>query len=440
MVFVLLLIIANGLFSLSEIAVVSARKARLQSQAADGNINAQAALELAEEPESFLSTVQVGITLIGILAGAVGGETIANDLAPLLENVPIIGPYSATFSLVVVVGIITYLQLVIGELTPKQIGLNNAERIAMMIARPMQFLSKIAKPLVWLLTISTHGVIKLLRIKPPNDPLVTREEVQMMMVQGTEVGIFEPIKEEMVEQVFRLGDQRVNDLMTPRPEVIALDLERPINEITDRIIETGHSRYPIVRGDEDNIVGIVLARDLLAQSLAKEPVNLEAIMRPALIVPEGIPVLDVLDRFKADRSQIAIVIDEYGELQGLMTFNDMLEEVVGDVPEMGDPPEPEAITRADGSWLIDGLFPIDDFKELFKIKELPDESENYYQTLGGFVMTFLSRIPEAGDHFEWEQFKFEVVDMDWRRVDKVLVTPPQDKSDSAPSEPPQNTD
>ena len=440
MIFVLLLIIANGLFSMSEIAVVSARKARLQTQAADGDPSAQAALELADDPENFLSTVQVGITLIGILAGAVGGETIASQIAPYFENVPYIGAYSATVSLVIVVGIITYLQLVIGELTPKQIGLNNAERIAKMVARPMQILSRIATPLVWLLTVSTHGVIRLLRIQPPDDPPVTREEVQMMMVQGTEVGVFEPIKEKMVDQVFRLGDRRINDLMTPRPEVIALDLELPIEEITDRIIETGHSRYPIVRGDEDNIVGIVLARDLLSQSLSKEPVNLEAIMRPALIVPEGIPVLDVLERFKSDRSQIAIVIDEYGELQGLMTFNDMLEEIVGDVPEPGDPPDPEAITRPDGSWLIDGLFPIDDFKELFKIKELPDESENYYQTLGGFMMTFLSRIPEAGDRFEWEQFTFEVVDMDWRRVDKVLVTPPQDMPDMTPSKPPQDTE
>jgi len=423
MLFVFILIIANGLFSMSEIAVLSARKARLQAQVEAGNLNAEAALALAESPNKFLSTVQVGITLIGILAGAIGGETIAKTLAPYLQNVPLIGPYRDAISLAIVVSIITYLQLVIGELAPKQIGLHNAERIAMMVARPMQILSKIASPVVSLLTFSTQGVIKLLRIKPSDAPIVTREEVVIMMEQGAEVGIFEPIKEEIVEQVFRLGDQRVNDLMTPRPEVVLLDLEEPVEKIRDHIIATGHSRYPVVRGDEDNIVGIVLARDLLSQSLTNQALNLESIIRPALIIPEGIPVFDVLERFKADKSQIAIVIDEYGELQGLMTFNDLLEEIVGDVPEFGDPADPEAKIRPDGSWLIDGMYSVDDLKELLEIKELPDESENYYQTVGGFIMIYLGRIPEAGDRFEWDQFQFEVLDMDWRRVDKVLITP-----------------
>ena len=423
MFFVLILVIANGLFSMSEIAVVSARKARLQVRAEGGDLNAQAALTLAESPNNFLSTVQVGITLIGILAGAIGGETIAQSLTPYLQELPLIGAYSAAISLAIVVSIITYLQLVIGELTPKQIGLNNAERIAMRVARPMQTLSKIATPLVWLLGKSTKGVIWLLRIQPSDEPVVTREEVVVMMEQGAESGIFEPIKEEMVEKVFRLGDRRVNDLMTPRPEVVSLDLEEPLAKIQERIIETGHSRYPVVRGDEDNIVGIVLARDLLSQSLSGEGIDLAAIIRPALILPEGMPVFDVLERFKADKSQIAILIDEYGELQGLMTFNDLLEEIVGDVPEFGDPVDPEAVQRPDGSWLVDGRFSIDDLKYLLDIKELPEEEENYYTTIGGFVMTYLSRIPEAGDRFDWEQFRFEVMDMDWRRVDKVLVTP-----------------
>ena len=425
MLFVFILILANGLFSMSEIAVLSARKARLQAQVESGNLNAEAALALAEAPDKFLSTVQVGITLIGILAGAVGGETIAKTISPYLQNVPLIGPYSESFSLAIVVSIITYFQLVLGELTPKQIGLHNAERIAMMVARPMNILSRIASPVVSLLTFSTNGVIRLLRIKPSDDPVVTREEVVIMMEQGAEEGIFEPIKEEMVEQVFRLGDQRVNDLMTPRPEVKMLDLEEPVEKIREHIIATGHSRYPVVRGDEDNIVGIVLARDLLSQSLTNQQIDLEAIIRPALIIPEGIPVFDVLERFKADKSQIAIVIDEYGELQGLMTFNDLLEEIVGDVPEFGDPADPEATIRPDGSWLIDGMYSVDDFKELLDIKALPDETENYYQTIGGFVMSYLGRIPEAGDRFEWDQFQFEVLDMDWRRVDKVLVTPPE---------------
>ena len=423
MFFVLILVIANGLFSMSEIAVVSARKARLQVRADEGDANAQAALSLAESPGSFLSTVQIGITLIGILAGAIGGETIAQTLAPYLQNLPLIGPYSATVSLAIVVSAITYFQLVIGELTPKQIGLNNAERIAMMVARPMQILARIAAPLVWLLNLSTKGIMRLLRIRPSDEPVVTREEVVVMMEQGAESGIFEPIKEEMVEQVFRLGDRRVNDVMTPRPEVVSLDLEEPFETNRERIIKTGHSRYPVVSGDEDNIVGIVLARDLLAQSLSDEQINLEAIMRPAQILPEGLPLFDVLERFKADKSQFAIMIDEFGELQGVMTFHDLLEEIVGDVPEFGDPRDPEAVLRPDGSWLIDGRFSVDDLKDLLDIKELPEEEENYYTTVGGFVMTYLSRIPEAGDRFDWDRFRFEVMDMDWRRVDKVLVTP-----------------
>ncbi len=423
MLFVFILILINGLFSMSEIAIVSARKARLQTQVESGNANAAAALALAESPDRFLSTVQVGITLIGILSGAIGGEMIAQRLIPYLQNVPVIGPYSESISLAILVSIITYLQLVIGELAPKQIGLNNAERIAILVAQPMHILARLTSPLVWLLTASTNSVIRLLNIKPSDEPIVTPEEVVIMMEQGAESGIFEPIKEEIVEQVFRLGDQRVNDIMTPRPEVISLDLNDPVEKIREKLVKTGHSRYPVVREDEDNIVGIVLARDLLSQSLSNQPFDLESILRPALIIPEGIPVYDVLERFKADKSQIAIVIDEYGELQGLMTFNDLLEEIVGDVPEFGDPADPEATIRPDGSWLIDGMYSVDNLKDLLNIKELPGESENYYQTIGGFIMNYLGRIPEAGDRFEWEQFEFEVLDMDWRRVDKVLVTP-----------------
>lgn len=423
MLFVLILIIANGLFAMSEIAVVSTRKARLQVLAESGDTKAQSALRLMDTPDRFLSTVQIGITLIGILAGAVGGETLANNIEPWLASVPLLAPYSGPISLALVVTVITYLQLVIGELAPKQIGLSNPERISMLVARPMELLSQITRPLVWVLSISTRGIMKLLRVKPSSTPVVTREEVQIMIEQGAESGVFEPINEEMVEQVFRLGDRRVNDLMTPRPDVIYLDLLDPVEKIREIIIQSGHSRYPVVRGDEDNIMGIVLARDLLAQSLRGDALDLNAIMRQPLIVPEGMPLLDVLDRFKEDKTQIAIVIDEYGELQGLLTFNDMLEEVVGDVPEVGDPEDPEAVPRPDGSWLVDGMYPAEDFKELFGIKALPDDDENYYQTLGGFVMSFLGRVPETGDTFEWKNFKFEVVDMDWRRVDKVLLTP-----------------
>jgi putative hemolysin len=266
-------------------------------------------------------------------------------------------------------------------------------------------------------------LLRLLPLRPSNEPAVTAEEVQILMEEGRESGVFEPINEEMVEQVFRLRDRRVNDLMTPRPDVVYLDLEDALEKNRQIIIENRHSRYPVMKGDEDNVIGFVLARDLLAQALSEEALDLQPLMRQVLIVPEGLPVLEVLKRFKDAKAQLAIIIDEYGELPGLMTFNDLLEEIVGDVPEVGDPPDPEAVQREDGSWLIDGMFPVDELKEKFDIYSLPEEDSNYYQTIGGLIMMYLGRVPQAGDYFEWERYRFEVMDMDWRRVDKVLLMP-----------------
>lgn len=421
MLIILILILANGVFAMSEIAVVTARKARLRSLAEEGNKNAQVALKLAEKPDDFLSAIQIGITLINILAGVFGGARVAVEIEPWLRDLPYIGAYSGPVSQGLVVIVITYFTLVLGELAPKQIGLSYAERVSMGISRFMQVLSFLTAPLVRLLSFSTRLV--LLPLPPSNEPAVTAEEIQLLMEQGRESGIFEPINEEMVEQVFRLRERRVNDLMTPRPDVIYIDLEDSMDEIRQVIIQNRHSRYPVVRGDEDNVVGIVLARDLLAQALSDQPLDLKSLLRSALIVPEGLLVLEVLERFKANKAQLAIVIDEYGELQGLMTFNDLLEEIVGDVPEVGDPADPEAIQREDGTWLIDGMFPIDELKEMFDIEMLPEEAENYYQTVGGFIMIQLGRVPKEGDTVEWERFRFEVMDMDWRRVDKVLLMP-----------------
>ncbi|WP_420643411.1 hemolysin family protein [Candidatus Leptofilum sp.] len=423
MIIVLLLIIANGIFAMAEISVVSARKVRLQQQANEGKRGAQQALRLANDSEDFLSTVQIGITLIGILAGVFGGQTIATDLAPLLENLPLIGPYSESVSLGIVVVIITYLSLVIGELVPKQIGLNNPERIASLMARPMNVLATVALPLVRLLSFSTRLVLRLLRIKPAEVPPVTVEELQILVQQGAESGIINPQKEEMVEQVLRLDDQRVNALMTDRTDIVWLDLDDPLEVNRQKIIESGHSRFPVSRDEADNLLGIVFGKDLLAQSLSGKPLDLEAVIQPALFVPEGLPVLELLERFKEEKAQIAFVLDEHGGVEGLLTFNDLLETIVGDVPEFHDPEDPTATKREDGSWLVDGKMLIDDFKMLFNIDELPEEEQNFYQTLGGFVMLYLGRIPRAGDTFEWEGFGFEVMDMDWRRVDKVLLTP-----------------
>ncbi len=420
---ILLLILANGVFAMSEIAIVTARKTRLRAQSDAGSGRATAALRLAENPDDFLSTVQVGITLVNILAGVFGEAAITRQLEPYVSEVPFLEAYSQPVSQGLVVLMITYFTLVLGELVPKQIGLAYAERVSMRMAKPMGILSRLTAPLVALLSVSTRLVLRLLPIRPSTEPSVTVEEVQILMEQGRESGVFEPINEEMVEQVFRLRERRVNDLMTPRPDVVYLDLEDPIEKNRQIIIENRHSRYPVMKGDEDNVVGFVLARDLLAQALSNEPLDLKSLLRPVLIVPEGLPVLAVLKRFKDDQSQLAIIIDEYGELQGLMTFNDLLEEIVGDVPEVGDPPDPQAVRRDDGSWLIDGMFAVDDLKEMFDIRMLPEEESNYYQTIGGLIMIYLGRVPQAGDYFDWEQYRFEVVDMDLRRVDKVLLTP-----------------
>ncbi|MCA9954175.1 MAG: HlyC/CorC family transporter [Anaerolineales bacterium] len=423
MIIVLLVIIVNGVFALAEIAIVSSRKARLQQMANEGNSGARLALQLAEDSDEFLSTVQIGITLIGILAGVFGGQNIAVQLAPLLENLPFVGPHSESVSLGIVVTVITYLSLVIGELVPKQIGLNNPERMASLVARPMIVLSQLALPLVRIMSLSTGVVMRLLRIEPNNDPPVTVEELQILVQKGAESGVITQLNEAMVEQVFRLSEQRVNALMTDRTDIVWLDLDDSLAINREKIIESGHSRYPVTRGNADSILGIVFVKDLLAQSMLGESIDLEKSIQPALFVPEGLPVLELLERFKEAKAQIAFVMDEHGGLEGLLTFNDLLESIVGDVPEIHDPTEPTATKREDGTWLVDGKMPIDDFKMLFNVNGLPEEEKNYYHTLGGFVMLYLGRIPEAGDKFTWGNFGFEVMDMDWRRVDKVLLTP-----------------
>jgi putative hemolysin len=423
LLFILLLIVANGGFALSEMAIVSARRVRLRQRAKAGDKRARAALELAKTPGRFLSTVQIGISLVAALTGALGGATVAGTLATQLSRVPLLAPYSEPVSVAIVVLVITYLSLVIGELLPKQIALSNAERVASLVAPPMKLLAKFASPIVYLLNASTKVLMRVLGVKPSSDPPVTEEEVRVMIAQGTQVGIFEPIEEEMVGQVFRLSDQRAFSLITPRSEIVWLNLDDSPEDIRQQIVSSGYSRFPVGEGSLDEVRGLVQARDLLAQSMAGEPIDLEAVLRPALLVPESIPVFEVLDRFKQTQSQVALVIDEYGILQGLVTLDDILEAIVGDIPDPGEVIDLEIVEREDGSWLLDGMVPIDEFIELFQLKVPPDRREWNCQTLGGFVMTVLGRIPTVGDRFEWDNLRFEVVDMDGLRVDKVLVVP-----------------
>ncbi len=421
MIIILILILANGVFAMSEIAVVSARKTRLQRQADAGNHQAAAALELANQPERFLSAVQIGITAIGILSGTFGGARVAKDIAPYLEPLPVIGPYAEQISLGLVVVLITYLSLVLGELAPKQIALSNPERIASFVARPMTALARITSPIVSFLSISTRAILKVLNIKPSAEPPITEDELNMLMEQGAESGVFDPIEEEIVEQLFRVGDLTVNELMVDRTEMTVLHLGEPLDLMKRKMATNLHSRYPVAREQSDNIVGVVYVKDMLMQALSDEDTNLTSVLRPALLVPSGLPVYDLLERFKEAQTQIAFVAEEHGGIEGLITFNDLLQAIVGGVPEVLDPEEPQAVQRDDGSWLLDGMLPLEEFQLLLHVEDIPDEIARYHQTVGGLVMSQLGRVPQASDAFEWRGLKFEVVDMDWRRVDKVLV-------------------
>ncbi|NJL40301.1 MAG: HlyC/CorC family transporter [Leptolyngbyaceae cyanobacterium RM2_2_4] len=423
---ILLLVIANGVFAMSEIAVVSARKARLQELAEDGDAKAQAALELANSPNRFLSTVQVGITLIGILAGAFGGATLAGRLAPYIELVPVLRNYSQAIAFGLVVAIITYLSIIIGELVPKRLALASPEKIASLVAIPMQWLSKIAYPIVYLLTSSTDSILRLLGSGGASDePLVTEEEIKVLIRQGAEAGTFEIAEQDMVERVFRLGDQRVASLMTPRFDITWLDINDSAEVNRQKMIESRHSRFPVCQDGLDHVLGVANVTDLLARSLLNQPLDLIDILRQPLFIPESTRAFKVLEMFKQSGTHIALVVDEYGVTQGIVTLNDVMEVIIGDVPFADQPHESPAIQREDGSWLLDGTLPIERFKEIFEIEEIPGEERGNFQTLGGFVITQLGRIPTSSDHFEWNNLRLEIMDMDGNRVDKVLVMPAQ---------------
>lgn len=429
---ILVLIIANGVFSMSEMAIVSARKVRLQQLANQGDPKAKAALKLAESPNHFLSTVQVGISLIGILTGAFGGATIANRVAVNVKHVPLLAPYSDPLSFGIVVLIITYFSLIVGELVPKRLALNNPERIASIVAIPMQALAAIASPVVYLLSASTDLILRVLGITASTEPQVTEEEIKILIEQGTEAGTFEEAEQDMVERVFRLGDRPVSYLMTPRPDIVWLDLEDTAEENRQKMVDSAYSRYPVCQGGLDNVLGVIPVTDLLARSFRGEPLDLTVGLRQPVFVPESTRGLKVLELFKQTITHMALVVDEYGVIQGLVTLNDIMSEIVGDVPSTDGQDQPQAVQREDGSWLLDGMLPVEDFLELFGMEEWQSEERGSYQTLGGFVITNLGRIPAAADYFEWQSMRIEVMDMDGNRVDKVLVVPKGNKSSDTP--------
>lgn len=421
LIILFLLIVGNGLLAMAELSVISARKPRLQQQADEGSHGARVALELASAPGPFLSSVQIGITLVGILAGAFGGATIARWLAEHLAAVAWLAAFAQPLAVGLVVVLITYLTLVIGELAPKRLALRDPEGLAVAVAPTMQRIAAWTSPLIRLLDASTNAVLRLLRVPPSDAPAVTEEDLRIMLEQGAQLGIFEPMEEKLVGQVFRLADRKVSALLTPRPEIVWLDVNDPPDMIQQEVIHSGHSRFLVADGQLDHVLGVVLTKDLLAQRLAGAKLDLRAILRPAVFVPETTPALVVVERFKETHSKMAVVIDEYGGVEGLITVDDILTALVGDIPESGERQEPAAFQREDGSWLIDGMYSINDFQELLALRTLPTATEGYYQTVGGFVMAGLGHVPKPGDHFEWDGIRIEVVDMDGRRVDKVLV-------------------
>ncbi|MGJ3248670.1 MAG: hemolysin family protein [Elainellaceae cyanobacterium] len=421
---ILLLVLANGVFAMAEISVISVRKTRLQDLANQGDKNARVALELANSPNRFLSTVQIGITLIGILAGAFGGATLSESLAVYIALIPGLEPFSEAIALVTVVISITLLTLVIGELVPKRLGLSNPEKIASAVAKPMQILAAIAAPIVHLLSALTEGVLRLLGVESlMAEPLVTEEEIKVLVRQGAEAGMFEEAEQDMVERVFRLGDERVSSLMTPRFDITWLNLNDPHEVNRQKLIDSRHTRFPICHDGLDNVLGVLSVTDVLARCLSNQPLDFTEMLQQPLFVPESTRALKVLELFKQSGTHIAIVVDEYGAIQGIVTLNDVLEVIIGDIPFADQPYESPAVQREDGSWLIDGMLPADKFKELFDIARLPGEEQGNYQTLGGFIITYLGRIPAAADHFEWRNLRFEVMDMDGNRVDKLLIMP-----------------
>jgi putative hemolysin len=419
---VLVLILMNGLFVVSEMAIISARKVRLQHLVNQGNKKARMALELASNPGRFLPTVQVGITLMAILSGARGESAVSGLLLPILAGVPALNSYAQPIASTVAIATITYLTIVIGELVPKQLALSNPERISVLVAKPLNLLGSLGSPLSHVLSISTNFVVKILGIRPSTEPDITEEEIRVMIGQGTESGMFEEAEQDMMERVMNLGDRKVGAMMSPRPDIVWLDIEDPWPVNRDKIVASQYSRFPVCKEVLDNVVGVIHVADMLSQSLVGEPVNLTTSLIQPLLVPESTKGLKVLEQFKETGTHIGMVVDEYGVIQGLVTLNDLLEEIVGNIQDVEQPEPPQAVQREDGSWLLDGMLPIDEFLELFELEEESIEQRGSYNTLGGFIIMQLGKIPQETDHFEWDHLKFEVMDMDGNRVDKVMVS------------------
>ena len=431
----LFLILLNGIFAMSEIAVISSRKSRLQRLAEDGSPGAHSALALHNEPSNFLSTIQVGITSVGILSGAIGETALADPLAAWISQFSLIEPYAKGISLTVVVIGLTYFSVVVGELVPKRLGLLAPEGIASLIARPMNILSRFSKPVVWLLSTSSSLLLRLMGARRKEEPPVTDDEINVLMGQGAEAGVFHESEQEIVSNVLRLDDQRIGAIMTHRSDIYLVDLDEPEAVIRDRIADSPFERIVVCRDGLDHVIGILRTSDLLKAALAGATLDVEASLRTPLYVPETVSTTQLLESFRQARMQFALIVDEYGELEGLVTLTDVMTAIVGDLPSYDSRDEQDVVEREDGSWLVDGSVTIERLKSALDIEdELPGEEENTFNTLGGFVMHILGRIPAVADHFESQGLRFEVMDMDRNRVDKMLITRLPPIPDSAMAE------
>ena len=420
----LLLIVINGLFSMTEMAVVSSRRARLQSSQDSGDKRAKTVLDLLDNPNDFFSTIQIAISLIGVITGAIGAQSFSHYLRDILMQVSWLKNIAQPLSVLLISLLITYFSLVIGELIPKRIATNNPEKIAMSMCGPIKVLATVFLPIVRILSLSTEAGLKLFGIRENEDSSVSEDEIKVMIEQGKQDGVFEENEQDIVETVFKMSDRTVETLMTPRTELPWIDLEEPLEESLKEIAESTYHYFPLVRGNPDDVIGVISSKALLDAYIRHEDIDLEKLAEPPLFVPESKPALSLLDDLKVSESNFAVVLDEYGGFSGMITPYDLLNELVGNVTNIGDEPndEEDILVRGDGSWSFDGMVDIEEFKETIGVRELPDEARVGYQTLAGFILSYTGAIPSAGDNFDWNNFHFEIVDMDGLRIDRIFVS------------------
>lgn len=423
-----LLILLNGVFAMSEMALVSARKARLQKRIDEGDQGSIAAAKLAEDPANFMSTMQIGISTITILSGILGEAALADPVADFLVDLGMRGTIAHTLSLVLVVAIITYINIVVGELAPKRLGQIAPEKVARFVSLPVLWLTKLMLPIVHFLAGSTYLVLRLIGIKNTKGPIMTSEEIHAILVEGSQSGLIDEQEHQMVRNVFRLDDRKIASLMVPRLDVTWLSVNDSIEKVLEIIERSEFSRFPVCRESVNDVMGIVMAKSVLTQALNGKALNLEELMQPPLYVPESLNGMELLNLLRSSQTEMALVVDEYGDIQGIVTVQDLIEAITGEF-QTDDEEDSYAIQRDDGSWLLDGLIPSHDLKDRLQIKTLPEEERGLYNTLSGLIMMQLGRIPKTGDKIEWDGWLLEIIDMDGKRIDKVLATYIADKDE-----------